>query len=367
MQNVESANFAPTSIEKVLVGMGLRLVELVAQLPTFEDKRTERVRQLIGEGGEKIAAGLFDDGIRCFEEAIRIKPKSFGAYLAMIDGYRKSGKDLEAISWGGFALSHAKSNTERGLVYILMGSTALDTFRLSGFPGHADQSLAFYRQALNENPTDLRPVWNAIETHLEVIVREVSNEISEADHKEEMKRKLSYLIATLEKTPNSTLVAKFVIEGEKMERRLKENKLTLSEFSEGFLALKKIANRGNSVQEMSRLHGGEVEEENGANKKKILAYVLASFLLASGAVFSILNDAEGADQGVPHHYEEVLPGGSTSEKTEALHSDRGAQTENVFALSNDNNLEVATVDPDWEEMKKFATVDPDWEEMKKYA
>ena len=367
MQNVESTNVAPISIEKVLVGMGLRLIELTSQLPIFEDKKTERVKELIGEGGKKIAAGLFDDGIRCFEEAIRIKPRSFGGHLAMIDGYRKSGRDLEAISWGGFALSYAKSKAERGLVYGLLGSTALETFRLSGLLGHADQSLTFYHLALNENPTDLRPVWNAVETHLEILLGEIRNESTKAKHREEIMRKMTYLIATLEKSPNVTLVRKFVIEGERMERRLKENALVLSEFSKGFIALKNIANRGDSIQEISQLSGSEVEGKDQANRKKILAYVLASALLVSGGLYSIFNEAEGADLNLQNHYEQVLSVGNTPEKTEVLHSDNRPQTENVFALSSDNNLEVATVDPDWEEMKKFATVDPDWEEMKKYA
>ena len=182
------------NLEEVLFETANRLIQSVDKLPKYDDNKRGRVIELIDDGARKIKAELYDEAIACFEEAIHLSPRSFGAYLSMIRGFREKGKDLEALSWGGFTLALADTSQKRTLVYLLMGSAALDTFRLSLAIEHANQSLAFYQLALKESPTAFFAVWNSIETHIEVVCVDTMDDITHRKHRRYIKNKLTYLV-----------------------------------------------------------------------------------------------------------------------------------------------------------------------------
>ena len=345
------------NLEEVLVESALLLLRNLDELPKYDGRNQEQVKKFIDDGAQKIKAKLYDEAIHCFEEAIRLSPRSFGAHLAMIKGFREKGKDLEALSWGGFALALADTREKRKLAFLLMGSAALDTFKLSRAIDHANQSLVFYRLALEEDPTELRAVWNSIETHIEVILSDQLDDVTRLRHRRNIENKLVYLNETFSRSGDVSLPSRFVVEGEKIERRLREKAVTVPEFNEGLFKLRSHVQSGDDIQ-MANHYVGEADNSQGL-RTKIRAYVLMLAILS--ALPSSSGDAHASANatipGTPALIEEVAK--------EPIYGN--PKVDRVFVPRSGSQLEVAVVDPDWDEIKELAVVDPDWEEMKKFA
>ena len=101
------------------------------------------------------------------------------------------------------------------------------------------------------------------------------------------------------------------------------------------------------------------DDDSKGLKKKVLAYILASTFLVTGDLVSVMSGAEGGETSQIETYQ--------VEDTHSQPIEVRAQIDQVFALEVDGQLEVVTVDPQWDEMNRLATVDPDWEEVKKLA
>ena len=345
-------------LSKMLAETAMRLLRSVQELPQYDDAKRERVKELIADGAKKIQAELYDEAIRCFEEAIRLNPRSLGAHLAMIRGLKCKGSDLEAMSWGGFALALADTGAKRSLVYLLLGSTALDTFKISHSLDHAQQSLGLYYRASHEQPTEYRAVWNAVETHMEILFLHPSDELLRKKHTNEIRKKMGYLSSTFTQTPNHSLASRFVQEGEKILKRSDKTQMSIPEFVSGLNEIRKHAGvLEDDVQSLSHRVDGSDHDSRGL-RKKVLAYVLASALLA-GSMYFGMDHASGA---------EGSRGGSVQvEQLDSNSSERERRPPIVFRLGTGNQIETASLDPDWQEIEELATVDPDWDEMKQFA
>lgn len=345
------------NLKEILFETADLLLQSVDKLPKYDDKTTGRVVELIDDGAKKIKAELYDEAIACFEAAIRLSPRSFGAYLSMIRGFREKGKDLEALSWGGFTLALADTSQKRTLVYLLMGSAALDTFKLSLAIEHANQSLGFYQIALEEDPTELRAIWNSIETHVEVVCVDSMDDITHMKHRRFIENKLTYLNDQFTRSDNPTLATAFVVDGEKIQERLREKKISIHEFDEGCNKLRSHAGGSDEIHHMSR----ELESKSGhvGLRKKVLIYVIASAMLAGGGFFATIVGAEGAEKTT-----------GAIQQIESSRDERiggNPNIDRVFAPGPDDQLEVVVVDPTWDEMKQLATVEPSWDEFKALA
>lgn len=346
------------NLDETLLETALRLLQNVEKLPIYRDDKKERIRQLIRDGAKKIKAQLYDEAINCFEEAILLNPRSLGTHLAMIKGFRAKGKDLEALSWGGFALALANTRDERKTIYLLLGSTALDTFKLSLALDHANQSLDFYQLALEEDPTELRAVWNSVETHIEIVCAKRLEETIRIKHKMYVEKKLLYLNDSLMRKMNVSLARKFIEEGEKIEKRLNQKSISVPEFSDGFGRLRMLMEDDEIYQDLTQEFVDSPESYDKGAARKILAYILATVI--STSMLSLMSgDARGAE---PFSQVETYE----TDDVRSQPMEEISRIERVFALGVNGELEVVTVDPDWDEVELLATVDPDWDEVEKF-
>lgn len=344
------------SLARFLFEISGRFLGSPANFLMCNDAKKESIKQLIDDGAMKIKAKLYDEAIKCFEEGIRLDPKSLGAHLAMIEGLRAKGKDLEALSEGGFALALADSSLEKKTVYLSLGSTALDTFKLSFALDHANQSLGFYQLALKEDPTELRAMWNLVETHIEVFCADRLDEDIRMEHRKEMQRGLAYLNEALTGQNNASLARLFVKEGERIQKRLSERAMSVLEFNEGLDSLRMHEEAWEDLQNLQRIV--DSSDDNGKGfRRKVLAYVMAAVFFVSGVLLSVMSVAEAAETS------QIETG--QVEYTRSQPTEVTPRIDQVFVLEGNDELEVATVDLDWDEMKRLATVDPDWEEIKK--
>ena len=108
---------------------------------------------------------------------------------------------------------------------------------------------------------------------------------------------------------------------------------------------------------MSKELEGETSQEG--HRKKILAYVIASAILAGGGLFAAVGEAEGAERAA------VVTQRGENSREESILEDLNISP--VFASDSDGQLEVVVVDPSWDEIKQLATVEPSWEEFKALA
>lgn len=342
-------------LSRFLFEISGRLLKSTDKFLMCNDAKKESIKQLIDKGALKVEAGLPDEAIKCFEEAIRLDPKSFGAHLAMIEGLRAKGKDLQALSRGGFALALADSSLKRKTAYLLLGSTALDTFRRSLDLDHANQSLGFYQLALEEEPMELRAVWNSVETHIEVVCADRVDDVIRMKHRKNIEGRLTYLDKSLTQLNDASLAARFVKEGEKIQKRLSERAMSVPEFSEGLGRLRIHAEASENLQNLRRVI--DSSDDNGKRfRRKVLPWILAAAFLGAGV---LVNAAQGAETSQIKAWQVEY---TCSQPTEVT-----PRVDQVFVLAGNDALEVATVDLDWDEMKRLATVDPDWEEMKKFV
>ena len=275
----------------------------------------------------------------------------------MLEGLRAKGKDLEALAKGGFALALADSSSKRKIIYLVIGSTALDAFRRSLALDHANQSLGFYQRALEEEPMELRAVWNSVETHIEVVCAEGLDEVVRMQHRKDMEKRLAYLDKSLTQRNDASLAARFVKEGERIQKRLSERAMSVPEFSEGLGRLRMHAEAREDLQNLQRIVDSSDDDGKVFFRRKVFAYGRLAVFFVSGVLWLVMSNAEGAETNQLETYQ--------GEYTRSQPLDVTPQIDQVFVLGLDDELEVATVDPDWDEIKRLATVDPDWEEIKK--
>ena len=330
--------------------------KMVRQGTKNKENKKEWIKKLIEDGARKIDAGHYDEGLKCFEKAIRLNPKSFGAHLAMTRGLREKGKDLQALTCGGIALGLANSSLERKLVYLELGTASLDAFKHSHFLEHANQSLDYYQLALEEDPTELRAVWNSIETHIEVVLACRSNDDMRVKHEKEVARKLTCLDESLMQQNDASLAARFFMDGKRIQRRLSERATSIPKFSEEIERLRMHAEVNEDLQNLQR-HADCSNDGDKWHIKRGLAYVFVAVLWVVAGV--LMNPAEGAETS---QIETCQVEHTRSQPIEVT-----TCTGQAFGSVDDDEANVATVDPNWDEMKLLATVDPDWEEIKNLA
>ncbi len=346
-------------LSRIFFEIANRFLGIASKFLMSNDAKKEKIKQLIDDGVTKIKVQLYDEAIKCFEEAIRLDPRSLGAHLAMIQGLREKGKDLEALSWGKWALTLADSAPKRAKVYLLLGSTALDTFKRSHALEHAKQSLDFYQLALEEDPMDLRPMWNSVETHMEIFLADWADEVTQVKHRKDAERGLRYLDKSLMRRNDASLAARFVREGETIEKRLSERAMSVPEFNEGLGRLRIYAKAREDLHNLERIVDRSDDDGKGF-RRKILAYVMAAVgSCVLGVLLSAMSVAEGAQT---YQIETWQVEYTCSQSTEMT-----PRVDQVFVLKGDDAFEVSIVDLDWDEIKRLGTVDPDWEEMKKFV
>lgn len=303
---------------------------------------SEAVKGLVKKGAEQAQDEKYDDAIRSFEEAAALDPTNVSVRIRQIKMYKQQGDDLTALVVAGGAINLATEPESRSQIFSFLGEISTGIFQLSKHLPHIMQAIAFYDQAINENPQNVVALWGRV--HAYVLCQKYATDINiKEDSHRYAKNSLESLLSEGKATTPTPYVMKYwtMIVKDAQEADWWPDEVWWDEKRDEMKRIEKKVEILEDEPKSRKVEEKELEFEYLNRKKKIQkALIAASIILALLGWTAFPSTAKGMETRDATHIYTLYP-----------KSDVGVEHDWE---------DLAAVEYDW---KDLAEVEHDWNDL----